>query len=101
MPIFGREPTSREADISVPYYPNLATILIRLRDVDGHAVVASTDGHHLRLLLRDRDDPDHDWRYADLDARSADTLAAVLACHARPRRQRRLRWWRRLPGGRQ
>jgi hypothetical protein len=84
----------------VPYYPNLATILLRTRDVDGHAIVISTDGHHLRVLLRDRDDPEHDWRYVDLDTHTADTLAAVLAGHARPRPQRRGGWWRRLGGGR-
>ncbi|WP_067474224.1 hypothetical protein [Nocardia amamiensis] len=82
------------------YHPNLATILIRLRDVDGHAVIASTDGHHVRLLLRDRDEPENDWRYVDLDARTADTLAAVLAGHARLRLLRRGMWWRRLRGDR-
>ncbi|MGY1898342.1 hypothetical protein [Nocardia gipuzkoensis] len=82
------------------YYPNLATILIRLRDVDGHAIVVSTDGNHVRLLLRDRDDPDDAWRCADLDPHAADTLAAVLASYARPRLHRRGGWWRRLRGGR-
>lgn len=84
----------------MPYYPNLATILIRLRDIDGDAVVASTDGHHVRLLLRDRDNPETDWRYADLDSHTAETLAAVLATRARPRPIRRVARWRRLRGGR-
>ncbi|MGY1960926.1 hypothetical protein [Nocardia gipuzkoensis] len=84
----------------MPYYPNLATILIRTRDIDGHTVIASTDGHHVRLLLRDRDDPETNWRYVDLGARAADALATVLASHARPRLRRRGGWWRRLRGGR-
>ncbi|MBF6339820.1 hypothetical protein IU450_28595 [Nocardia abscessus] len=78
------------------YHPNLATILIRLRDVDGHAVIASTDGHHVRLLLRDRDDPVTDWRYADLSPNAADILATTLATRSRPAPIRRAARWRRL-----
>lgn len=84
----------------MPYHPNLATILIRLHDVDGHSVIASTDGHHVRLLLRDRDNPVTDWRFADLSPNTAGTLATALADHARRRLQRRGGWWHRLRGGR-
>ncbi|WP_039804210.1 hypothetical protein [Nocardia araoensis] len=84
----------------MPYYPNLATILIRLHDVDGHSVIASTDSHHVRLLLRDRDNPDTDWRYADLSPNACDILATALATRSRPGPARRATWWRRLRGGR-
>ncbi|MEV0299123.1 hypothetical protein [Nocardia sp. NPDC050710] len=68
----------------MPYSLNLASILIRLRDVDDHQVIASTDGHRVRLLIRDADNPATDWRYADLDPAAADALAAALATRSRP-----------------
>ncbi|MEU7764984.1 hypothetical protein AB0B25_07655 [Nocardia sp. NPDC049190] len=69
----------------IPYTSNLASILIRLRDIDDHRVIASTDGHRVRLLIRDADNPDTDWRYADLDPDATDSLAAALTIRHRPR----------------
>ncbi|WP_327097392.1 hypothetical protein OIE68_00460 [Nocardia vinacea] len=54
----------------MPYSLNLASMLIRVRDIDDHPVIASTDGHRVRVLIRDADNPATDWRYADLALRS-------------------------------
>ncbi|MEV4233561.1 hypothetical protein AB0J47_00075 [Nocardia sp. NPDC049737] len=81
----------------MPHSLNLASILIRVHDIDDHHVIASTDGHRVRLLIRDADNPSTDWRYADLAPDVADALAAAIATRHRPRPMRWFarRSWRR------
>ncbi|MGO4612964.1 hypothetical protein AB4305_03300 [Nocardia sp. 2YAB30] len=75
---------------------NLPSTLIRLHDIHDHHVIASTDGHLVRLLIRDADHPDTDWRYADLDPDAADNLAAALTTRHRTRPIRRAARWLRV-----
>lgn len=76
----------------MPYRLNLASILIRLRDIGGHQVIASTDGHRARVLIRDVDNPATDWRYADLVPEVADALPAAITTRHHPRP---MRWFAR------
>ncbi len=63
---------------------DLPTVLVRVRDLDGHSATVSTDGHHVRLVLRDAHYPDTEWRYIDLDHTAAAALAAGLAAAGHP-----------------
>lgn len=78
---------------------DLPTVLVGVRDLDGHSATVSTDGHQVRLVLRDAGHPDTEWRYVDLDDAAAAALAAGLAAarqpHPRPARVRRRFGWRR------
>ncbi|WP_280472159.1 hypothetical protein [Nocardia cyriacigeorgica] len=73
---------------------DLPTVLVRVRDLDGHSATVSTDSHHVRLVLRDAHYPDTEWRYIDLDDAAAAAVAAGLAAagqsHPYPGRLRRL-----------
>lgn len=71
---------------------DLPTVLVRVRDLDGHSATVSTDSHHVRLVLRDAHYPDTEWRYIDLDDAAAAALAAGLAAVGHPHpHSRRLR----------
>ncbi|MFI6958609.1 hypothetical protein ACIBJI_34725 [Nocardia sp. NPDC050408] len=56
----------------------LASTLIRLRDIYDHPVIASTDGHRVRLLIHEGQNPHSGWHYTDLGPQAADDLASAL-----------------------
>ncbi|MFX0575089.1 hypothetical protein [Nocardia nepalensis] len=71
----------------------LASTLIRLRDIHDHPIIASTDGHRVRLLIHEGEDPHSGWHYTDLGPHAANELAAALSIRCRPRPLRRLARW--------
>ncbi|MFX0573748.1 hypothetical protein [Nocardia nepalensis] len=81
----------------MPYSLNLASVLIDVRDINDRQIVASTDGHRVRVLIRDAEHPATEWLYADLAPDSADALTVAIATRHRPRPVRwlTLRRWRR------
>lgn len=72
---------------------NLPTMLLRLRDIGDNHVIVRTDGHLVRLLLRDVDNPETVYQYADLTPGGADALVLALVTRHRARPIRGMARW--------
>ncbi|WP_433194399.1 hypothetical protein ACQP1G_37430 [Nocardia sp. CA-107356] len=68
----------------MPQRLNQASALIRVPDTNDRQVIASTDGHRIRVRIRDTDNLATEWFYADRAPETADALTTAIATRHRP-----------------